>query len=151
MKNIINKSKIWVLVIPAFMLLFSCSEKLDLKPYQSIDASRALTSPENIKAALIGAYLQARSASLFGSQFNEFSELYAATTDMNFIGTYVQPREFLRKQASVTNSYVENTWVEAYELINICNTLLDGETLDIIDAGPDRDRIEGAAKFLRGW
>jgi len=151
MKNLINKSKIWLLMIPAFMLIFSCSEKLDLKPYQSIDASRALTSPENIKAALIGAYLQARSSSLFGSQFNEFSELYAATTDMNFIGTYVQPREFIRKQASVTNSFVESTWIEAYELINICNTLLDGETLDIMDAGADRDRIEGEARFLRGW
>ena len=85
--------------MPVFALLFSCREKLDIKPKQSIDAEVALTTPDNIKTTLVGAYLIARSANLFGSQFNEISELYATTGDMIFIGTYQQPREFEDKEA----------------------------------------------------
>jgi ribosomal protein S2 len=48
----------------------------------------------------------------FGTAFNEYSELYASTGDMLFLGTFEEPREFIQKAASVTNAYVENTWVQ---------------------------------------
>ena len=102
MKNMITRNKIWLLLVPVLALLFSCSEKLDIKPKQSIDAEAALTTPDNIQATLIGAYLTARSANLFGSQFNEYSELYATTGDMIFIGTYQQPTR-IRRQRSYCN------------------------------------------------
>lgn len=150
MKNMIYKNKKWLLLLPVLTLMVACSEKLDLKPKQEIDAEVALTTPDNIKATLIGAYRIARSANLFGSQFNEFSELYAATGDLVFLGTYEQPREFINKEATVTNSYVETTWIDAYKLINVCNTLLDEETLAVLD-DDDRETVEGEALFLRGW
>lgn len=150
MKNTINRYKIWVLIVPALVMLFSCTEKLEIKPKQSIDAEVALTTPDNIKAALVGAYLQASSDGIFGSYFNEYSELYAATTDMKFMGTYQQPREFINKEATTTNSFVEYTWTEAYSLINTCNTLLQDDVLALMDS-EDADLIKGEALFLRGW
>jgi hypothetical protein len=150
MKNIISNTKKLLLLVPMFTMLFSCTEKLELMPKQSIDAAVALTTPENIKATLVGAYLDARSSSIFGTGFNEISELYASTGDMLFLGTYEEPGEFIDKKATVTNAYVENTWVQAYKLVNTCNTLLDPETLAILDEG-DRDMVEGEARFLRGW
>lgn len=150
MKNKIFYRLLWLLIIPVMILSSSCDEKLDLKPKQSIDAGTALTTAENIQATLVGAYLQARDGDIFGSTFNEYSELLAASTDMLFIGTYEQPREIINKEIAVTNSYVESTWVEAYELINTCNILLDPETLAILDTD-EADRVEGEAKFLRGW
>jgi hypothetical protein len=118
MKKIFFQSKKWLLILPVFLALFACDDKLDMKPQQSIDASTALNTPENIKTALVGDYLQAREADIFGSQFNEFSELLAATSDLSFIGTYAQPREIIQKEITVTNSYVESCWIEAYNLIN---------------------------------
>ncbi len=150
MKNKIFYRLLWLLVIPVMIFSSSCDEKLDLKPQQSIDASTALTTPENVQATLVGAYLQARDGDIFGSTFNEYSELLAASSDLQFIGTYEQPRSIINKQITVTNTYVSSTWIEAYELINICNTLLDPETLSILDAA-EAERIEGEAKFLRGW
>jgi hypothetical protein len=144
MKNIISNTRTLLLLVLMVTLLFSCTEKLDLKPKQSIDAALALRTPENIKATLVGAYLDGRSSSIFGTAFNEYSELYASTGDMLFLGTFEQPREFIEKKASVTNSYVENTWIQAYKLINTCNMLLATETLDILDEG-DRDLVEGEA------
>jgi hypothetical protein len=150
MKNMITEHKKWILLVPVIALLFSCAEKLDISPKQEIDAEAALSTPDNIKATLIGAYLTARSTNLFGSQFNEFSELYATTGDMVFLGTYEEPREFEDKEVTVTNAYVEGTWNDAYELINTCNTILDPEILAIVDE-EDRGTMEGEARFLRGW
>jgi hypothetical protein len=150
MKNIITNTKKLLLLVPIFTLLFACTEKLDLMPKQSIDAEVALTTPSNIKATLVGAYLDGRSQWIFGTAFNEYSELYASTGDMLFLGTFEEPREFIQKAASVTNAYVENTWVQAYKLINTCNTLVDPEILALLDDG-DRDLVEGEARFLRGW
>ncbi|MBP1665421.1 MAG: SusD family protein [Bacteroidetes bacterium] len=151
MKKIFFQSKRWLLILPVFLALFACDDKLDMKPQQSIDATTALNTPENIKTALVGAYLQAREADIFGSQFNEFSELLAATSDLSFIGTYAQPREIIQKEITVTNSYVESCWIEAYDLINICNTLLDESTLAILETAEESDLVEGEARFLRGW
>lgn len=151
MKNIYLQSKRWLPVLTLVLALFACDDKLDIKPQQSIDASTALNTVENIRTTLVGAYLQARSANLFGSQFNEFSELLAATNDLSFIGTYAQPREIIQKEITVTNSYVEDSWIDCYGLINICNTLLDENTLSIIESTEERNLVEGEAKFLRGW
>jgi hypothetical protein len=150
MKNMVTKNRTWLLLVPVLALLISCGEKLNIEPKQSIDADVALTTPENIQTTLVGAYLTARSQNLFGSQFNEYSELYATTGDMIFIGTYEEPREFVNKEATVTNGYVETTWIDAYKLINTCNTILEEETLAILD-DDDKSRIEGEARFLRGW
>lgn len=139
-----------LLALALLFALFACDDKLEIKPKQSIDAETALNSPENIKAALVGAYLEARSTSLFGSYFNEYSELYAATNHMKFVGTYQQPKEFYQKKATVTNSYVEDTWINAYQLINKCNLLLQDGVLAILNAS-DKALVEGEAKFLRGW
>lgn len=137
-------------MIPVLIAQFSCTDKLDLQPKQSIDAEFALSTPGNIEAALIGAYMKARHADIFGSTFNEYSELLAATTDMMFVGTYEQPGEIIDKEIAVTNTYVRDSWITAYDLINICNSLIDPNTLAVLDAS-EAGRVEGEAKFLRGW
>lgn len=142
--------KFRILTVAVVTMLFSCTEKLEIKPKQSIDAEVALTTPDNIKAALVGAYLQVSSYGTFGSYFNEYSELYATTADMRFMGTYEEPREFYNKAATTTNNYVEFTWTEAYRLINTCNTLLQEEVISLLDE-EDADIVKGEALFLRGW
>ena len=46
---------------------------------------------------------------------------------------------------------MEGTWIDAYQLINICNTLLAPETLAVLESEEDLALVEGEAKFLRGW
>ena len=75
MKNITSKYKFWILIVPVLAMLASCTEKLEIKPKQSINADLALTTSDNIKAAMVGAYSQASNDGIFGSYFNEYSEL----------------------------------------------------------------------------
>ena len=67
MKNIKSYRIIWLLIFPVLISQFACTDKLDVLPKQEIDAGTALSTPENIKATLIGTYLQARDADIFGS------------------------------------------------------------------------------------
>lgn len=149
MKKIKSYRIIWLLIFPVLLSQFACTDKLDVLPKEEIDAGTALSTPENIKATLIGTYLQARDSDIFGSSFNEYSELMAAAGDLLFLGSYDEPRDLINKNLAVTNGYVESTWIEAYELINLCNTLLDPEVLAILDPA-DAPTVEGEAKFLRG-
>ncbi len=125
----------------------SCDDFLDMLPQESMDADEALTTPENIKATLIGAYLETRSRWTFGSQFNEYSELLATSGHLQHVGSHRQPQEMLEKNIAVNNSYVESSWITAYSLINTINNVIYAS--DILDKH-DRDRVLGEALFLRG-
>ncbi|TVQ07444.1 MAG: RagB/SusD family nutrient uptake outer membrane protein [Bacteroidetes bacterium] len=127
--------------------MWGCEDFLDIKPQQSIDSDYALNTPENVKATLIGAYLEARSRWTFGSQFNEYAELLAASGHLQHVGSHAQPKEMLDKSIAVNNSYVESSWVASYRIINTVNHVLSAT--DILEDA-DRDRIKGEALFLRG-
>lgn len=140
----------YIIILIVFIVAFagqSCDDFLDMQPQQSMDADEALTTPQNVKATLIGAYLEARSRWTFGSQFNEYAELLATTGHLQHVGSHRQPQEMLEKNIAVNNSYVESSWIVAYSLINTINNVI--HAVEILDE-QDRDRIKGEALFLRG-
>ena len=138
--------KIFTLLLLA-VAFWGCEDFLDIQPQQSIDSEYALTTPENVKATLVGAYLEARSRWTFGSQFNEYSELLASSGHLQHVGSHAQPKEMLDKSIAVNNSYVESSWIASYRIINTVNHVLKAS--DILE-GPERDRVRGEALFLRG-
>ena len=144
MKTSFKKIFTLLLLVVAF---WGCEDFLDIQPQQSIDSEYALTTPENVKATLVGAYLEVRSRWTFGSQFNEYSELLASSGHLQHVGSHAQPREILDKSIAVNNSYVESSWVASYRIINTVNHVLDA--VNIIE-GPEHDKVRGEALFLRG-
>lgn len=134
--------------IISFVLLFaSCQKKLDVTSPQSIPAEEVLTSDANVKSALFGAYDAASNASLLGGDLQLYSELLAANGEIRWTGTYNQPRQIFTKQILVTNSYITSTFDNAYNTINICNSILSA--IDVVNE-EDQDRVKGEALFLRG-
>jgi starch-binding outer membrane protein, SusD/RagB family len=129
------------------VLVTGCSKKLDVLPTQSIDENEVFTSDANIKAALNGAYDAASSSYLLGGDFQLYSELLASDGELNWAGTYNEPREIFNKAILVNNDFVTTTWTDAYKAINICNNII--QAIDIVNAD-DRDRVKGEALFLRG-
>ncbi len=136
-----------VLILIGVMFISSCDDFLDVMPQEAMDADEALTTPQNVKATLIGAYLEIRSRWTFGSQFNEYAELLGTSGHLQHVGSHRQPQEMLEKDIAVNNSYVESSWIIAYSLINTLNNVL--HAIDILDES-DRDRVKGEALFLRG-
>lgn len=132
------------------LVLAGCDSMLDLSPSQSIDADRALATPQNVEGAVVGAYDRVSDGDLYGGQIFMGADLVAADpAEVVWTGTFAQPREYWNKALLVDNSFVRDTWLDAYEVINIANNIISA--LGVFEDDTDaRDRAEGHARFLRG-
>lgn len=126
--------------------LASCSGKLDVQPVDRVRAENALLTSADVEAALVGAYSALSSNRLYGGYIQFFSELLGDNGDISFVGTFVQPRQFIQKDLLVGNTFVSATWTDSYQTINITNNVLNN--LDKVVA-VRKDRVEGEAKFIR--
>tara|TARA_R110001592_G_scaffold363383_1_gene686736 strand:+ start:89424 stop:90806 length:1383 start_codon:yes stop_codon:yes gene_type:complete len=140
-----------VFFVPIILCLgfftLSCNEQLDLKPAQEIDEFTALESDANIKRVLIGAYANLRKSDLWGGRILLYSEMLAANNEIRWEGTFTQPREMLNKSILTNNTFVTDTWLSAYNTINITNNILNAIT---IVKEEDQDKVKGEALFIRG-
>ena len=142
------KSTFLLLIIFATTVFSGCKKTLELQPAQSISIDEALSTDEGVKQVLVGAYNQFAVEDLFGGNILRNAELYGGQNEIIWLGTYTGPREIFNQAIIVTNEDVQACWDNAYNLINICNNVLSA--LSVVNEA-DRNRVEGEAKFLRGW
>lgn len=126
--------------------LAGCGDKINIDPVNSIDAGVALQTSADVEAALVGSYSALSSNRLYGGYIQFISELLGNSGAIDFVGTFVQPREFAQKEILIGNSFAAATWTDAYQTINITNNVL--ANLEKVSA-VRKDRVEGEAKFIR--
>ncbi len=131
----------------AALLLTSC-DFLQVEPKQSISSDQALSSAQNVRAALNGAYNDLSDNNLYGGQYMMLPDLLADAGDVQWVGTFNEPAEIVRKNIQTNNGFVELQWTEAYEAINGANNVLSA--LDQIEDAQERERVEGEARLIRG-
>jgi len=73
--------------------------------------------------------------------------LMATQTYVDWHGTFQGLTDMTNQSILVDNSFVQGTWLDAYQAINQTNNVL--ANLSKV-AGGDKDRTEGEAKFIRG-
>jgi tetratricopeptide (TPR) repeat protein len=137
-----------IISIVALLGLFTgCDKYLDLEPSQSVSENIALTSDENVKVVLQGAYSQFALPGIYGGNLLRNAELLGGNGEIKWVGTYIDPRQLFNKTILTTNSEVEVQWRDSYEVINTVNNILSalGKVKEA-----DRARVEGEALFLRG-
>ncbi len=137
----------YILLTAVALVVSSCGNKLDLKPYQSIDQDAALTTSKDVEAALIGAYDALGEYYVWGGQIQMSADLLSASSELQWRGTFVDPGQFYDKKILVNNAYSANIWLNSYATINICNNVL--ANLDKVEAAK-KNRIQGEALFIRG-
>ncbi|GAB2524243.1 RagB/SusD family nutrient uptake outer membrane protein [Spirosoma aerophilum] len=145
-----NKSFILASALSVGLWLTSCNNQLDIKPVNSVATSQALSTADDLKALLVGAYDGLSSVNLYGGDLQRDAELLGtvpSTGDVLWTGTFAAPQQIYTKNILVNNSQADVTWTDAYRTINICNTVLANLSLA---ATADQPRIEGEAKFIRG-
>ncbi len=134
-------------LILTLVLFSACDSLLDVDPQQSISEETALSTPQNVQAALIGAYSSFRGSSAYGGNYIYLTDLLADDDQVVWSGTFFQPRQVWTKDIETDNSFVANTWAASYNTINRVNNVLGA--LEVLDAA-DRPRVEGESKFIRG-
>ncbi len=154
MKNLFMKNTISLRFFPVLAALMAagvlagCDGLLGVEPSQSISEDRALETPNNIEAALNGAYDAISEADLYGGQLMMSPDLLADDGEVDWTGTFSQPAEFWNKDLTVDNSFVLTQWSDAYNAINIANNVLSA--LDVLEDEARRARVESEAQFIRG-
>lgn len=130
--------------------LMGCNDLLDLEPQASISDDAALSTPGNVKTALVGAYAQLGGADTYGGSYIYLSEIYSAPSDeIYFNGTFIDPFDINGKNIQTTNAYVTRVWTASYNVINRANNVLAAGAVFGADAAT-RARVEAEAKFIRG-
>lgn len=127
--------------------LAACDKELDLQPAQNISEELALSTDANVKSVLLGAYDALAQDGLFGGNTLRDAELMGADGELRWVGTFEGPRDVFSHAMIAGNFEAENTWVDAYETVNICNNVLDA--INVVNED-DRDQVKGEALFIRG-
>lgn len=144
MKKFINKA---LLSLAVLSVATACDDNLDILPEQSLSPGVATGTPDNVKRILVGNYANVRSTDSYAGGIGLASELLANDGDLQWNGTYVQPAEYNEKAMVSSNSFVRDIWLNAYEINNLANIVLDN--LDIFTDPVERDQVEGEARFQR--
>jgi len=131
-----------------FVLGADCDGILEVSPEQSISEGEALSTPENVESVLVGGYSELGENTLYGGLLPMHADLIGTPqSELEWTGTFSQPREVWAKEIQTTNGFINAHWRDAYDTINRANNVLNA--LDVVPA-EKRDQIEGEAKFLRG-
>ncbi|MEP6582927.1 MAG: RagB/SusD family nutrient uptake outer membrane protein [Ginsengibacter sp.] len=141
------KHKLINILLVSSILVSSCGKKLDTVPTQSIDASAALGTSNDVQVALVGAYSALGAADFYGGRAFVGPELLANSGEIDWSGTYQGLTQIYNKSIPVDNGFITDTWLTGYTAINDVNNVLGA--LDVVDAA-DKDRVQGEAEFIRG-
>ncbi|MBD0374332.1 MAG: RagB/SusD family nutrient uptake outer membrane protein [Flavisolibacter sp.] len=155
MKSVIN-----IKMAPLVLLLIAmvgCNKKLDIQPRQSIDAATALTTADDVEAAVVGAYSIMGGGALYGTNLFLMADLLAgdpasgsssAARYVTWSGTFQGQRQIYNKTMTRDNSEASRTWIAGYRAINMANTVLDA--LNVVTDASKKAQLEGEALFIRG-
>lgn len=135
-----------ILSLFALVLVTSCDDRLELEPAQSLSDEVALSTEENVKAVLLGAYDQLSDGKLWGGDARRDAELVGADGEISWVGTFNGPREIYNHAMITTNPDAEGLWQAGYAAINTSNNVLSA--LSVVNAD-DRGQVEGEALFVR--
>lgn len=141
--------KIIALIGIAGALTFgSCVKELEIDPVQSIDATVALETAEDLESALVGAYGIMHQGSLYGTNLNLVPELLGSEDYCQWRGTFQSYRQIMNKNMTVDNAEAARTWIDAYRAINIANNVI--ANLNKVADVDQRAELEAEARFIRG-
>lgn len=143
MKKIFIAAAMWYVSI----MIVGCTKQLDTTPTDQIDASVALQTSNDVKAALIGAYSDLGDADFYGGYVFMEADLLADVNEITWSGTYQGLTQINNKSIPVDNLFITNTWLAAYKTINDVNNVLSSSGVVV---AKDSMKVSGEALFIRG-
>ncbi|MGI8951479.1 MAG: RagB/SusD family nutrient uptake outer membrane protein [Chitinophagaceae bacterium] len=142
------KNKIlFVFINLALIAIFGCNKSLDTKPTSSVDINDVFKKSDDVLGALVGSYSDLGAGSFYGGRIFVGADLLGDSDRLNWSGTYEQFTQIHNKTIPVSNTFVADTWLAGYKVINDVNNVLAHIDL-VLDV--EKERAEGEAKFIRG-
>lgn len=127
--------------------IVSCTKQLETTPTEEIDASVALKTSNDVKAALIGAYADMGDDDFYGGRVFMEADLLADVDELTWSGTYQGLTQINNKSIPVDNGFITDTWLAGYKTINDANNVLS--SIQVV-VPTDTMQVTGEALFIRG-
>ncbi len=105
------------------VFMFSCSEKLELEPEQSLSEAAAFANAATVQSSLLGVYSQSQLLEVFGSGPQIIQDFMADNTD--FVGSFPTLQDIRLYVATSPNVSIQSWWQVHYRTINGANTVID--------------------------
>jgi len=128
------------------MFFAGCDKNLELKNPQAIDADDAFTTDTKVKKVMVGNYAAMNAVGLFGGDALWESELMGSGGDLNWVGTFPDPRQIWSKNILTNNRNVYGTYAAAYGVIYNANNVL--AHISVVNAS-DQAQVRGESLFQR--
>lgn len=142
-----NRISIWLIAGITATSIFSCSDRLDLNPEQSISTDKVFVSGASSLSALYGVYSRAQRLEVCGGEPQLIAEFMADNVD--YKGTDLA--EISLFMTSVRNNYVSEMWRIHYDAIMGANAVIARVpgVVDPLFKDGDRRMYVAEAKFMR--
>lgn len=127
-------------------LLTSCTEELDIKPYDGLTSTQVVNTPEGLKAATLGNYAVLKDGAYIRS-YHIMAEY--PSDNVSLSGTTTDPLYFSYNYNHIkTSALATNLYAKSYQGIYGCNVIIE-----LLKQGqsPDLDQVLGENYFLRAF
>ena len=141
------KRTYFYIAIITVLITTSCDKKLDVLPENNITPGQIQTA-EDLKAVLFGAYKLYQGPAAFGEQFMLVPDLLASESQVDWVGTFTEYRQYQNKEQLKDNGLATGIWENTYKIILDANTVLD--KISLIEDEDEKNVITGEAEFMRG-
>ncbi|MDN3586373.1 RagB/SusD family nutrient uptake outer membrane protein [Pedobacter aquatilis] len=123
-----KKSIIYTLALAAVMAT-SCRKEGDLNPVSlnAVDFNTSFSTPDRIKAQVLGIYSGLKAGDFYGGRFIVYNEV-RADNYINLTTNAVTAYQVWNFTTSNNAQEVTGLWGAAYSVINRCNLFIDGMT-----------------------
>ncbi|MEO1655995.1 MAG: RagB/SusD family nutrient uptake outer membrane protein, partial [Bacteroidota bacterium] len=81
----------YLMIIFVALLNMACDSLLELEPEQSVREDVALSTEQNVRAVLIGAYDELGVSNIWGGETQRNSELLGSNGEVLWAGTFQEP------------------------------------------------------------
>lgn len=148
------KKTLYTFTLALCVLLVSCDNWLEVKPYDKISEGELLKSEEGYEKMLNGIYIDLNSDALYGKTLSvEMIEVmggaYAIGTDNSVWGNYKDLSSY-QYNTEYWRDRLDQTWNKAYALILNCNKILESiDQNQSLFTGSNYYVIKGEALALR--
>ena len=147
MKN--KNNKLYIVLIMLLVITWSCENKLDIGPEDSLTPDVVLTNASVTEGVLIGAYARLRSDALFNGTSQLAQEWMS--DNINFVGTFSTFAAIRDYTELSDNRSIQPFWVDHFKPVASANFLINRlpvtEVPGLLDS--DKARIIAEAKFIR--
>lgn len=143
----------YIILISLYLLQISCEDFVAVEvPDYKITSETVFNSDETANSAVIGIYNELFKADFANGNFRSVTMLGALAAD-NIQTTAMndEMKEFEANEVLINNSYNLDLWSSAYNVIYMCNAVLDGLQTSEGVSIEMKDKLMGEARFVRAF